>query len=223
MKLITPTQPNAQPSATAQYKDAPKQTGLASDFETFLTMLTVQAQNQDPLKPLDASEYASQLAQFSMVEQQVQTNGLLATLGQALGGANLDKLGKWIGMDVRAPTAFQYEGEPVTLFATPAPEADKAVIVIRDSDGAVVDRVAVSTTDNKTVWTGQGSDGQPLAAGSYSATLESYDGDEPLSTQLAETYGEVVEAQVTDNQVMLTLESGQVVAATAVTGVRAGT
>ncbi len=186
-------------------------------------MLTVQAQHQDPLKPLDASEYASQLAQFSMVEQQVQTNDLLATLGQALGGANLDKLGKWIGMDVRAPMAFQYEGEPVTLFATPAPEADKAVIVIRDSDGAVVDRVAVSTTDNKTVWTGQGSDGQPLAAGSYSATLESYDGDEPLSTQLAETYGEVVEAQVTDNQVMLTLESGQVVGAATVTGVRAGT
>ncbi|WP_438826274.1 flagellar hook capping FlgD N-terminal domain-containing protein [Ruegeria atlantica] len=201
----------------------PKNTGLASDFETFLKMLTVQAQNQDPLKPLDASEYASQLAQFSMVEQQVQTNDLLATLGQALGGANLDKLGKWIGMDVRAPSAFQYEGAPVTLFATPAPEADKAIMVIRDNEGAVVDRITVSTTDQKTEWAGQGSDGQPVAAGSYSATLESYDGDTLLSTQQAEVYGQVVEAQVADNQILLTLEGGHIVAAATVTGVRSGT
>lgn len=223
MTLITPTQPNAQASTPTGNANAPKNTGLASDFETFLKMLTVQAQNQDPLKPLDASEYASQLAQFSMVEQQVQTNDLLATLGQALGGANLDKLGKWIGMDVRAPSAFQYEGEPVTLFATPAPEADKAALVIRDGEGAVVDRISVSTTDQSIVWAGQRSDGQPLAAGTYSATLESYDGDALLSTQQAEVYDEVVEAQVVDNQVMLTLESGQVVTATTVTGVRAGT
>jgi flagellar basal-body rod modification protein FlgD len=50
---------------------------ISSDFETFLKMLTVQMQNQDPLNPVDSSDYATQLATFSGVEQQVQTNDLL--------------------------------------------------------------------------------------------------------------------------------------------------
>ena len=50
---------------------------ISSDFETFLKMLTVQMENQDPLNPTDSSEYAMQLATFSGVEQQVLTNDLL--------------------------------------------------------------------------------------------------------------------------------------------------
>ena len=44
---------------------------LSSDFETFLKMLTTQMQNQDPLNPVDSTDYATQLATFSSVEQQV--------------------------------------------------------------------------------------------------------------------------------------------------------
>ncbi|MCG7520614.1 flagellar hook capping FlgD N-terminal domain-containing protein [Ruegeria sp. Ofav3-42] len=220
--MIAPTQRNSQTPVQSQIANTQKSSGLASDFETFLKMLTVQAQNQDPLKPLDASEYASQLAQFSMVEQQVQTNDLLSALSQTLGGANLDKLGKWIGMNVRTPSAFSFDGEPVDLFAKAEPAADKAVMVIRESGGTVVDRITVSTTDTKSVWSGKGSDGQPLAAGNYTATLESYGGDKLLSQQLAAAYNQVVEAQISENQVMLTLVSGHVVSATTVTGVRAG-
>ncbi len=137
------------------------------------------------------------------------------------GGGNLDKLGKWVGMDVRAPSAFKLAGAPVTLFAKPDAAADKAVMVIRDSEGAIIDRVPMSETDQKMVWSGKDSDGQPFPAGTYSAMLESFDGDKLLSQELASAYNNVVEAQIVDNKVMLTLESGQVVGATAVTGVRA--
>ena len=41
----------------------------SSDFETFLKMLTVQMQNQDPLNPVESTDYAVQLATFSGVEQ----------------------------------------------------------------------------------------------------------------------------------------------------------
>ena len=50
--------------------------GISSDFNTFLRMLTVQMQNQDPLNPIDSADYAVQLATFSGVEQQVRTNQL---------------------------------------------------------------------------------------------------------------------------------------------------
>jgi len=52
----------------------------------FLQMLTAQAQYRDLLEPIGSSEYAAQLAQFSMVEQQVLTNDTLAEpVGQMTG------------------------------------------------------------------------------------------------------------------------------------------
>jgi hypothetical protein len=74
-------QPTAPATATAPQlsEDTPKAT-LGSDFETFLKMLTTQMKNQDPLNPVESSEYAVQLATFSSVEQQVLTNDLLTRL-----------------------------------------------------------------------------------------------------------------------------------------------
>ena len=51
---------------------AKTQNAVTSDFQTFIQMLTTQAENQDPLNPMDSAEYASQLASFSSVEQQVK-------------------------------------------------------------------------------------------------------------------------------------------------------
>jgi len=58
---------------------------ISSDFETFLIMLTTQMENQDPLNPIESSDYAVQLATFSSVEQQVLTNDLLGTLSEQMG------------------------------------------------------------------------------------------------------------------------------------------
>lgn len=195
---------------------------MASDFDTFLLLMTTQAQNQDPLEPMDSSEYASQLAQFSMVEQQVQTNKALSELVLSLGGVKLEELANWVGMDVRTTAAFHFDGEPVVLSAQAAAAADGAVMVIRDSNGTEIERFSVPVSQTDFVWAGTESDGSPLPTGSYTATLESYDGDELLSAQPAAAYNQVVEAQIGDDTVLLTLESGQVVPVGMVTAVRAG-
>ncbi|MFN4069049.1 MAG: flagellar hook capping FlgD N-terminal domain-containing protein, partial [Brevundimonas aurantiaca] len=46
---------------------------MASNFETFLTLLTTQMKNQDPLSPLDSNEFTAQLTQMAGVEQQLLT------------------------------------------------------------------------------------------------------------------------------------------------------
>ena len=51
---------------------------MAGDFETFLKLLTAQLRNQDPLQPMDSTEFVAQLASFSAVEQQVRANDRLA-------------------------------------------------------------------------------------------------------------------------------------------------
>ena len=76
-------------------------TNISADFETFLKMLTVQMQNQDPLNPIDSADYAVQLATFSGVEQQVQTNDLLKGLAASLGAAGLSEMAGWVGMEAR--------------------------------------------------------------------------------------------------------------------------
>ena len=63
----------------------PSQTGtaqktLAGNFNTFLTLLTTQLQNQDPLNPMDSNQFTQQLVEFSQVEQQINTNDNLKTL-----------------------------------------------------------------------------------------------------------------------------------------------
>ncbi len=88
----TPTTQSGAPSQGAL---------LSSDFQTFLKMLTTQARNQDPLNPMDSSDYAQQLATFSGVEQQVRTNTLLESLAAQLGGGGLTQYASWVGMEAR--------------------------------------------------------------------------------------------------------------------------
>src|ERR1700716_1386880 len=55
-------------------------TTLAVNFQTFLTLLTTQLQNQNPLSPLDTNQFTQQLVQFASVEQQLKTNDQLTSL-----------------------------------------------------------------------------------------------------------------------------------------------
>ena len=58
---------------------------LATNFQSFLTLLTTQLQNQDPLNPTDTNEFTQQITQMSGVEQQLLSNQLLQSLVTAQG------------------------------------------------------------------------------------------------------------------------------------------
>ena len=111
---------------------------LSSDFETFLQMLTTQARYQDPLEPIDSSEYSAQLAQFSMVEQQVLSNDLLSALSSQLGAGNMAQLAGWIGMEARSDAPAAFTGAPITIAPTPTANADRVQLVVYNADGAEV-------------------------------------------------------------------------------------
>ena len=50
------------------------------DYNSFLKMLIAQMKNQDPTNPTDPTQFVSQLASFSSVEQAIQTNTKLDSL-----------------------------------------------------------------------------------------------------------------------------------------------
>lgn len=66
--------PNAKSAAEAARE------AQTVDYDTFLTLLVTQLENQDPLEPISETEFIAQLATFSNVEQNTRTNENLATL-----------------------------------------------------------------------------------------------------------------------------------------------
>lgn len=210
------------PTAAAQPASAPD-TGidLSSDFETFIKLLTTQAENQDPLEPIDATEYAAQLAQFSMVEQQVKSNDLLSALSSQLGAGNMAQLASWIGMEARSTTPAFFDGNPISVTSKPAPNADEAVLVVKDARGAEVQRNALPLAAQEVVWAGVSSDGTPFPNGQYSFAIESRLQDEVITTTPAQTYTRITEARIEQGETVLITEGGGQLATEDVTGLRA--
>lgn len=225
--VTTPTATTNTTSATSTAASATTSTvgtgsalSLASDFETFLQMLTAQARYQDPLEPLDSTEYASQLAQFSMVEQQVQTNDALAQLASQMNVSSMASLAGWVGMEARAVMPAYFDGTPITVAPNPAAVADEVYLVVTDGTGTEVERRQLPVSADPIEWVGIDDDGAVLPAGVYSFTIESYSNEELVLSESAEVYSRITEAQAQSGEIILILEGGEAVISTAVTGLR---
>lgn len=215
---VSPLQTAASQIAAAQ---PTKTSEISSDFETFLRMLTVQMQNQDPLNPVDSSDYAVQLATFSSVEQQVQTNDLLRALQGQMGGAGIAQMADWIGKEAKSTAAVAMNGAPVTLYPEISSGADSAQIIVRDAAGDDVGRLTIPTDGAPVDWAGVTTDGYPYPDGQYSFEAVSYANDEVIGSAAVATYGTVKEVQRgADGTAIVILEGGSQINADAVTALR---
>jgi flagellar basal-body rod modification protein FlgD len=158
---------------------------LTADFQTFLQLLTTQMKNQDPLNPMESTEFATQLATFSGVEQQVRTNQLLETFGNGLGTLGMGQLGGWIGMEAVAPMPVAFAGAPVTVRSRPADRADRMELVVTDDRGSVVQRLPIPLSDASFAWTGADLQGRVLPPGTYGLAVENWSGETLLDTRPA--------------------------------------
>jgi flagellar basal-body rod modification protein FlgD len=207
-------------AAGSGQKPASGASALSSDFETFLRMLTVQVQNQDPLNPVDSNDYATQLATFSSVEQQVLTNDLLGAIGTQLGIGSLQQVGAWIGMEalVRAPVRF--EGDPITVRPTPHPSAESAELVVRNGNGAIIERIELSEGQDTLEWTGLDETGQPYPPGNYRFEVESTAEGVVIDTQLAQVFSRIEEVRNDGGTVLVRMSDGSELVSTMVDGLR---
>lgn len=194
---------------------------ITSDFETFLRLLTAQLENQDPLNPLESTDFATQLATFSGVEQQVQTNDLLRGVSDALGATGIGQLAEWVGREARAAMPVYFDGAPITLSPKPAIGADETALLVRDGSGTVVQRFALPVSSDPVAWAGVTNDGGPLPPGLYQFALESRAAGEVLSVDDVPVYAMVREAQMVDGEVRLVFDGGATAALGDVSGLRA--
>lgn len=193
---------------------------ISSDFETFLKMLTVQMENQDPLNPTDSSEYAMQLATFSGVEQQVLTNDLLSSLMVQMSTTGMAQMADWVGKEARAPMPAYFDGAPITIAPNPAAIADKVELIVTDENGAEVQRSEIPKSAEPIEWAGVGPDGAPLPQGIYHFRIESSSNGEVVLNEVADVYARVLEVRNENGQSILVLEGDVGVLATDVSALR---
>lgn len=196
------------------------ETVVASDYETFLLMMTTQLQNQDPLDPMDSDQFAVQLATFSGVEQQVLTNDLLAELTAQSTMQSMAQMAGWVGKEARVASPVYYDGDAITLSPNPAVAADRVELVVTDATGLVVAREDLPVTTAPYEWTGLDAEGNPLPEGIYTLTLENYADTTLLGVTEVEHYSIIEEARSASGGTSLLFEGGIEVPAIYVTALR---
>lgn len=221
--MISPTLTPSSVSSTGSGTIAtlPAASAVSSDFETFIKMLTTQAKYQDPLEPLDSSEYAAQLAQFSMVEQQVLSNDLLTALTTQLGTSTMGQMAGWIGMEARTNAPVPFDTAPITVLPTPPAGAAEMELVAYDGNGREISRNAMPVSSDPVVWAGVQSGGEPLPAGLYRFEVEAKSADgNPLASTRADTYARIVEVQTLGLETRVVFEGGAEAPASSISALR---
>lgn len=161
----------ATPPTTASQASV---TGLADNFDTFLTLLTTQLQNQDPLSPMDSNEFTKQLVQFSEVEQSIATNTNLEQMLGLLGASNAANTVALIGKEVTfAGGTNSLVGGKAKWNYSLADDAKEVSLTIEDESGKLV-YVGTGETEagsHEFNWDGKDNSGSPLQDGIYTLTV----------------------------------------------------
>ena len=161
-------QPSAEPTATQDL-----------DKDSFLKLLVTQLQNQNPLEPMENTEFIGQMAQFSSLEQQVQTNSNLSELALATSAQISSQAVNLVGKQVMVPGDHVelIDAEADIHLSLPASIATGQVEVV-DENGDVVRRIRLGAQSEGPLtvkWDGRDDEGRVVEPGSYRIRAEGLD------------------------------------------------
>lgn len=199
---------------------------LNEDLNRFLTLLVTQLQNQDPLDPLDATEFTSQLVQFASVEQQIFQNSNLEKLLNLQETNQISQMVDFIGKRV------EYFGQELSLekgnaefsYVMPLSVVD-ANVNISNSAGQNVFFAKGDTTAGKhtVIWDGVDKNGNQQSDGKYSVLVSGTDPQGNLVTIEHMMVGSVSGAGVEESQVKLFIGEDIIIDQETIISVRKGT
>lgn len=161
---------------------------LSENFDQFLTMLTVQLQNQDPLSPMDSSEFTNQLVSFSQLEQEIKANGNLEQVIALQQSAEATAALSYLGTEIEAESSAVYLDNASTKFSYDMPVgADTASITVFDADGNIIKILPAETGPGHHggAWDGLNEQGVLQADGVYSILVSAVDQDDTPLTPIS--------------------------------------
>jgi flagellar basal-body rod modification protein FlgD len=181
---------------------------LSGDYQNFLTLLTTQLQNQDPLSPMDTNQFTQQLVEFSSVEQQINGNKKLDQLIGLQSTANAYGAVGFVGTQVAATSdqvplqsskaKFDYDIEHAT---------DTALLKITNSSGqlVMVKQVDAAVGTHPVAWDGTDYNGNQLPDGAYTVNVAYQDSNGTSYDAPITSYGTVDSAVISDGNVSLNM------------------
>ncbi|HET6157067.1 MAG TPA: flagellar hook capping FlgD N-terminal domain-containing protein [Dongiaceae bacterium] len=179
---------------------------LFDNYETFLTLLTTQIKNQDPLNPMDTSEFTNQLVQYASVEQQMETNDVLGEIrdltSSSINTLALSYVGKTVEID--SDYAALQEGQASWSYNL-EDDADSVTLKVIDQDGNTVYEADGETGAGAHTfeWDGMDADGNQLEDGPYRLEVVAADGDgNDISTDIT-SFGKVTKVSTEDGEISL--------------------
>jgi flagellar basal-body rod modification protein FlgD len=153
-------------------------TTLAGNFQTFLSLLTTQLQNQNPLSPLDTNQFTQQLVQFAGVEQQLKTNDQLTSLVALQTTAQSTQALTFVGKTAVVDGSTATLTNSAAIWDLSVPSNANVNISIANSTGQTVftGSYSVKAGDNQPFgWDGKGNDGTQWPDGKYTMTATAAD------------------------------------------------
>jgi flagellar basal-body rod modification protein FlgD len=180
---------------------------LAGNFETFLTLLTTQLKNQNPLDPLDTNQFTQQLVQFAQVEQQLKQNEQLATLvaieKTSQSTTALAYVGQTVAVDGQAATMSN--GQATWSFNSPKPAA--ATIAIKSTNGQTVytGTFTIQAGTQNFTWDGRDNNGVKWPDGNYTMSVTAKDASGQSVSISSEVEGVVDSVDLTKTPPVLSI------------------
>jgi flagellar basal-body rod modification protein FlgD len=172
---ITGTSTSSTAAADAAMKQS---TGMNKD--DFLKLFVTQLQNQDPLNPQDSSQFITQLAQLTQVEQAYNTNTNLQSMlnqgGNSMSMASVSLIGKQI--EAAGSQVNLQSGSPATVNFSLAGAANQVAVSVQDASGATVKTLtggAMGAGEGSLAWDGTNNAGAALASGAYTFSVSALD------------------------------------------------
>ena len=199
-------------AASSSSANALSRQTIADNFDTFLTLLTTQLKNQNPLEPLDTNQFTQQLVQFTSVEQQLKTNDFLEAMMLATQNTGNTQAVSYVGKTVTASGSRSelVDGQATWNFAVD--QSAEITVDVRDASGNVVFTKQGSVGEGESVflWDGIGTDGKQQPDGSYSITIEARNSDGKLVPVATEMTGEVTGVDFTGSEPVLIVGTARV-------------
>ncbi|MCL6582443.1 MAG: flagellar hook capping protein [bacterium] len=170
--------------------------------DDFLKLLLAQIQHQDPLNPLNNTDFLAQLSQFSQLEQIYNLNQSFQTLAATQNSIRDSLLANLLGKTARVEASEIYldHQNSINLSYELIDWADKVTINIYDPDGHLVRTIETSNQDSgmqKIVWDGTDNKGVRLPVGKYTVEITAYSQGESswLTPYLIDQVKEVIFSQ----------------------------
>lgn len=207
MSIIDAATANAAQASTAN-KASSTDAMVASNFTTFLQLLTTQLQNQNPLDPLDTNQFTQQLVQFAQVEQQMKSNDQLSSILALQKTSQQTAAMAYVGYTVvvdGSTTELTTNGATWSFNST---KPATATVTIKDAatgQTAYTGTYSVSSGDQKFTWDGKGSDGKQWPTGNYTIAITAIDANQKAVNVSTEIEAVVTAANMQEDPPTLTI------------------